>query len=328
MNEHLSEENILSKIIALQKDLGKGESNISPKLQLMLLAVSKRDWAAVEKFEADCHSEQERALTQQMLGSVFAGVATMAMEKGQPVEALEPLERCANLFKDSELYGIRLWALTERADILAKHGREAEALICYSTAEQICRSHAVTPPSLLHSVDAQGKTLWKQGDIQGALCAARRLEQDCLAVGDKSFLAYSLGTQARCLLHDLQKNTLKDWEVLLDVLQRQEGLCRELNDKDNLYTCKRNQTLVLKMLGRKEEAMESLVQSIDLAEDLGDTEWPKKGMLFQQKLLLEAAEDRACSKKLAEIAKRAALRRGQTDFAQQIDAFVSWLDQR
>jgi tetratricopeptide (TPR) repeat protein len=328
MNDHLSEENILNKIISLQKDLDKGDSNVSPKMQLMLLAVSKQDWAAVENFLADCHSEKERALTEQMLGSVFAGVATMAIESGQPLEALEPLERCANLLKGTEVFGIGIWALTERADILANLGRAVDALTCYSEAEQICRRNAVTPPSLLHSVDAQWNILWNQGDIQGAFSAAKRLEQDCRAIGDKPYLAYSLGSQARCLLHDQQKNTLKDWEVLLDVLQRQESLCRELNDKDSVYTCKRNQTLVHRMLGRMEEAMESLVQSIDIAVELGDAEWPQKGLLFQQKLLMETANDLAVAKKLAEIAKRAAIRRGHADFAKEIDAFISYLEKR
>lgn len=326
MNEHLSEENILNKIAALQKDLGKEGSDISPKFQLMLLAVNKRDWVAVERFVTDCHSEEERALTQQMLGSVFAGVAAMATEKGQPLEALEPLERCANLFEDSEFFGIGLWALTERADILAKHGKEDEAINCYSVAEQICRRHAVTPPSLLHSVDEQRKILWKRGDIQGSLSAAKRLEQDCRAVGDKPFLAYSLGAQARCLLHDQQKNALRDWEVLLDVLQRQESLCRELNDKDGIYTCKRNQTLTLRMLGRMEEAMESLVQSIDLAVELGDAEWPQKGMVFQQKLLLENASEFPLVRRLTAVALQKAFERHELKFAESIQTFVRCID--
>jgi len=325
-----SEDELLKRIAGLAEEVGDPNEQFSANAQLAIAAAAKGDWKALDQMIARAKSRRE-PLSLYMVGTALSGVASQALQTGQLRDALEPLERAEAVYReagtinDEEYWGLQLWAMCERAGALVKLGREGEALVVFQSIEALCRAHASAPPGLFHALGSQIRILRKRGESRAALDACLRLERDSEGAGNRDELAYALECRALVILGAHDTNTLEDWQTAAEVLRRGVALNRELHDRDREYTAVRNLAMPLTKLGRWEEAMTTLEDSIDLAQELGDSDWTTKGRLFQRKILLECAHDPTRAAKVANIARQAAERKELVDFVTEIDQFLAFV---
>ncbi|HZZ43486.1 MAG TPA: DUF4062 domain-containing protein [Tepidisphaeraceae bacterium] len=128
--------------------------------------------------------------------------------------------------------------------------------------EDICRQLG-NLDGLARSLSNRGLILFARGDFQQSMALQKEAEEICRQIGNDDLLASILGYEGFILMER------GDLEGALCLHKKAEDIFRRLENIERIAFCLANQSLALKHLNRKDEAIELAEESLQLAQTHG-----------------------------------------------------------